>query len=252
MSEVLYRRTAQVFVELADTLVAGFDVIDFLQMLAEHTVEIFEVDAAAILLADQRGALILMAASDDEVRLLELFQLQEQEGPCLDCFHSGEPVTCTDLSADSSRWPLFSAAAHEVGLHAVHAFPLRLRDQVLGTLGLFNTVPAELPQDTISVAQALADVATIGILNERTLREQHVITEQLQYALNSPVLIEQAKGMLAERARIDVGHAFTVIRKYARDHNRTVSSVAQDLISNAAGTTDLIAAAVAHRATRSR
>ncbi|MFC6083653.1 ANTAR domain-containing protein [Sphaerisporangium aureirubrum] len=249
MTEVLYRRTAQVFVELADTLVAGFDVIDFLQALAEHAVEIFEVDAAGILLADQRGALMRVAASSQEVRLLELFQLQEEEGPCLDCFRGGAPVMCADLSADPSMWPRFSATAHEIGFSAVHAFPLRLRGQVLGTMGLFNTLAGELPQDTTSVAQALADVATIGILNERTLREQQAVTEQLQYALNSRVVIEQAKGMLAERSKINVGDAFTVLRKYARDHNRTLSSVAHELINNRTGMADLIAAAVKLKAT---
>ncbi|WP_066367067.1 GAF and ANTAR domain-containing protein [Herbidospora mongoliensis] len=240
---MLYRRTAQVFVELADTLVAGFDVIDFLQSLAERAVEIFDVDAAGILLADPRGTLTLVAASSEEVRLLELFQLQEEEGPCLDCYRSGTEVTCADLSVDPSQWPRFSAAARELGFSAVHAFPLRLRDQVLGAIGLFNAAPRELPEDTTTVAQALADVATIGILNERTLREHQVVTEQLHFALNSRILLEQAKGMLAERARIDVGEAFAVLRKYARDHNRTLSSVSQELIDNRAGMTDLIAAA---------
>ncbi|NAS23900.1 GAF domain-containing protein [Herbidospora sp. NEAU-GS84] len=240
---MLYRRAAQVFVELADTLVAEFDVIDFLQSLAERAVEIFDVDAAGIVLADPRGTLTLVAASSEEVRLLELFQLQEEEGACFDCYRSGTAVTCADLSADLSRWPMFSATARELGFSAVHAFPLRLRDQVLGAIGLFNAGPGGLSDDTLTVAQALADVATIGILNERTLREHRVITEQLHFALNSRVLLEQAKGMLAERAQIEVGAAFAILRKYARDHNRTLSSVARELIDNRGGMTDLIAAA---------
>ncbi|TKK89504.1 GAF and ANTAR domain-containing protein [Herbidospora galbida] len=240
---MLYRRTAQVFVELADTLVAGFDVIDFLQSLAERAVEIFDVDAAGIVLADPRGTLTLVAASSEEVRLLELFQLQEEEGACLDCYRSGTLVTCADLSAAPPKWPMFAAAARELGFSAVHAFPLRLRDQVLGAIGLFNAAPGGLSQDTVTVAQALADVATIGILNERTLREHQMVTEQLHFALNSRVLLEQAKGMLAERAQIEVGEAFAALRKYARDHNRTLSSVARELIDNRSGMTDLITAA---------
>jgi transcriptional regulator with GAF, ATPase, and Fis domain len=225
-----YRMTAQVFVELADTLVADFDVIELLQTLAERAVDLLDVDAAGILLADQRGALTLVAASSDEVRVLELFQLQDQDGPCLDCFRSGEKVTCADLSADPQQWPRFATAARAVGLTAVHAFPLRLRDQVLGAMNLFTTAAGSPSDDTTSIAQALADVATIGILNERTLRQQQLITEQLQYALNSRIIIEQAKGMLAERGQMSISDAFTLLRAYARDQNRQLSTVAREVL----------------------
>lgn len=228
---VLDRRTAQTFVELADTLVVGFDIIDFLQTLAERCVNLLDVDAAGILLADPRGSLTLVAASTEQVRLLELFQLQDEEGPCLDCYHSGQMVTCPDLTAQPQQWPRFAAQAHQAGFAAVQAFPLRLRDQVLGAMNLFSFATGTSSPESASVAQALADVATIGITHERTLRQHQLITEQLQHALNSRIVIEQAKGMLAERGQINVSEAFTLLRAYARDHNQRLSAVAHQVIN---------------------
>jgi transcriptional regulator with GAF, ATPase, and Fis domain len=237
---MLDRRTAQTFVELADTLVVGFDVIDLLQTLAERCVDLLDVDAAGILLADQRGSLTLVAASTEQARLLELFQLQDEEGPCLDCYHSGQMVTCPDLAAQPQQWPRFTAAAHQVGFAAVQAFPLRLRDQVLGAMNLFSAATGVPSQENTSVAQALADVATIGITHERTLREHQLITEQLQHALNSRIVIEQAKGMLAERGQITVGDAFTLLRAYARNHNQQLSAVARQVINQDAIMAELL------------
>lgn len=237
---VLDRRTAQTFVELADTLVVGFDVIDLLQTLAERCVDLLDVDAAGILLADQRGNLTLVAASTEQARLLELFQLQDEEGPCLDCYHSGQAVTCSDLAAHPQQWPRFTTAAHQAGFAAVQAFPLRLRDQVLGAMNLFSSAPGALSPENASVAQALADVATIGITHERTLREHQLITEQLQHALNSRIVIEQAKGMLAERGQIDVGEAFVLLRAYARNHNQQLSAVARQVIDQDAIVAELL------------
>ncbi|WP_440071392.1 GAF and ANTAR domain-containing protein [Streptosporangium sp. OZ121] len=237
---VLDRRTAQTFVELADTLVVGFDVIDFLQTLAERCVDLLDVDAAGILLADPRGSLTLVAASTEQARLLELFQLQDEEGPCLDCYHSGQRITCSDLAAHPQQWPRFATAAHQMGFAAVQAFPLRLRDQVLGAMNLFSaTTGLPSPQAT-SVAQALADVATIGITHERTLRQHQLVTEQLQHALNSRIVIEQAKGMLAERGQIPIVEAFALMRAYARNHNRQLSAVARQVIDQDAVVAELL------------
>ncbi|MGW0810614.1 GAF and ANTAR domain-containing protein [Nonomuraea sp. NPDC002799] len=227
---MLDRKTVQTFVELADTLVVGFDVIDFLQMLAERCVELLEVDAAGILLADARGSLTLVAASSEQVRLLELFQLQDEEGPCLDCHRGGQVVTCADLRAEPRVWPRFAQAAQRAGYVSVQAFPLRLREQVLGAMNLFSHAPGAPSADTSAVAQALADVATIGVTHERTLRQHQLVTEQLQYALNTRVIIEQAKGMLAERAQISPAEAFTLMRGYARNHNEKLSGVATRII----------------------
>lgn len=237
---MLDRHTVQTFVELADTLVVGFDVIDFLQTLAERCVDLLEVDAAGILLADQRGSLTLVAASTERVRLLELFQLQNEEGPCLDCYHSGQVVTCADLAAVPQQWPRFAHAAHKAGFAAVHAFPLRLRDQTLGAMNLFSQAPTALPEETAAVAQALADVSTIGITHERTLRQHQLVTEQLQYALNNRVIIEQAKGMLAERARISLNEAFNRMRAYARNHNQQLSAIALQVIDQEAAMVELL------------
>lgn len=230
----------ETFVELADTLVLGFDVIDFLHTLTERCVELLDVDAAGILLADPRGTLNMVAASTEQARLLELFQLQNEEGPCFDAFHGGEPVTCHDLAGPPQHWPRFSAAARERGFASVHAIPMRLRDDVIGAVNLFGTEPGELPARTISVGQALADIATIGIINERAMAHRGVLVEQLQGALNSRVVIEQAKGVLAERAQIGVEEAFTLLRGYARSTSRGLSEVAHSVVRRSPDVADLL------------
>ncbi len=210
MAATVDERLAQAFVELADTLVAGFDLMEFLHMLTERCVELLEVDAAGLLLADARGALQLVAASTEQARVAELFQIQNDEGPCLDCYRTGQPVIVSDISAGhaAARWPRFAAAAKEMGFAGVHAIPMRLRDQVIGTLNLFRTAPDGLDPAVARAARALVDVATIGILQERAIREQELIAGQLQVALNSRVMIEQAKGILAERLRTTPDEAF--------------------------------------------
>lgn len=227
---MLERRLGEMFVELADTLVAGFDVIELLHTLCERCVELLEVDAAGVLLADAGGSLSFAAASTEQVRMLELFQLQQEEGPCLDCFHNGVQVTCSDLSLEPQRWPRFTAAAGERGFTAVTAVPLRLRGERLGAMNLFRARPGSLGGEAVRVVQALADMAAIGIMHERAFDRVELIVEQLQGALNSRTIIEQAKGVVAERAQISVDDAFAVIRHYARDHNRRLSEVARAVI----------------------
>jgi transcriptional regulator with GAF, ATPase, and Fis domain len=220
----------QTFVELADTLVGDFDVVDFLHLLATRCVELLDAAEAGLLLVDLEGNLNVMTSSSERTRLLELFQLQNEEGPCLDCYHSGAPVVSKDLDADQARWPIFAPEARATGFASVHAFPLRLRHEVVGALNLFRALTGDLSEADAAVAQALADVATIGILQERAVREGHVTVEQLQTALNSRIVIEQAKGMLAEKAGIDMAEAFTRLRRYARDHSQRLGEVAQALI----------------------
>ena len=190
-------RLADVFVDVADTLVADFDVIEFLHSVAAHATEMTDAAAAGLMLADLEGGLHYMGASDESARLLELFQIQHQEGPCLDCYRTGAPVTEVDLSAAASRWPAFAEHALGSGVASVHAFPMRLRDQVIGALNLFGTEPRALDPDISHIVQALADVATIAIIQERSIRQAELVTEQLQFALNSRVVIEQAKGAVA-------------------------------------------------------
>jgi transcriptional regulator with GAF, ATPase, and Fis domain len=220
------------FVELADTMVADFDVIDFLQLLTDRSVTLLSASAAGVMLADPRGELRVAASSNEAAGLLDLFQIQNEEGPCLDCFRSGQPVTATDLGGPSPRWPQFAAAATENGFQTVQALPMRLRDQVIGALNLFRVVPGPFDPGDLRLGQALADVATIGLLHERNVRRSDVVAEQLQGALNSRVIIEQAKGKLAERLGLDMDRAFTVLRDYARNSNQRLTDVARNFVTS--------------------
>lgn len=223
---------ARVFVELADTLVTDFDLTDFLLMLTERCGDLLGVDAVGILLTDQQDRLQLVAASTAQAKDLELFQLQSEQGPCLDCFATGEPVVCGDLGAHPQRWPVFAAAAAEAGFVAVHALPMRLRADVIGALNLFSTTTGELDASTVALCQAFADVATIGILSERAAREKDLLSQQLQLALNTRIIIEQAKGVLAERLGLPVHQAFLAMRGWARDNNRKLAEVALAVVED--------------------
>ncbi|MEU4499260.1 GAF and ANTAR domain-containing protein [Streptomyces sp. NPDC023998] len=232
---------AKTFVELADNLVADFDLMDFLRLLTDRCVGMLGAGAAGVLLADREGELRVMAASDEQVRLLELFQLQNDEGPCLECFRTGAPVTVPDLRTEADRWPRFVARAQHSGFAAVQALPMRLRDEVVGALNLFRTHPGPFDPVGTPIAQALADVATISLLQQRSTHRSTVLNEQLQTALNSRVLIEQAKGKLAERQGIDMEQAFTALRGYARAHNRRLSDLARAFIDGTEPLTGLSA-----------
>lgn len=224
---------AAAFVELADTLVDDYDVVDLLDRLAVHSVRLLDVTAAGLLLDDQRGrGLRVLAASSEQTRLLELFQLQTDEGPCLDCVRTGQPVSVPDLGEAAARWPQFAPKAVQQGFHAVHALPLRLRSQTIGALNLFHDQPASLAEDDLRLGQALADAATIGILHERTVRRNETVVEQLQTALNSRVILEQAKGFLADRGGIGVDEAFDWLRGYARSNNLRLSDAARRVIED--------------------
>jgi hypothetical protein len=220
---------ADVFIEMADTLVDDFDLLDFLHTLTQRCVQLLGVSAAGLLLTDGHGALQVVAASSERTRLLELFQLQTDQGPCLDCFRAAAPVSVADLSV-ARRWPRFTAAAGEVGFAAVHALPMRLRSEVIGALNLFDAVPGALDADKLRIGQAVADIATVGLLQQRAIHRRDVVTEQLQAALNSRILIEQAKGLLAERLQVSVAEAFVVLRTHARSHNRRLSDLARAIV----------------------
>jgi hypothetical protein len=221
---------SETFIELADTMVADFDVIDFLHLLTDRSVALLGASAAGVLLADPRGELRVAAASSEEVGLLELFQLQNDQGPCLECFRTGRAVTATDLAGLAPRWPRFAEAATRAGFATVQALPMRLRDQVIGAMNLFGTGPQLLSPGDLRIGQALADVATIGLMHERNVRRSETVAEQLQGALNSRVMIEQAKGKLAERLGIDMDRAFTMLRDYARNSNQRLTDVARTFV----------------------
>jgi len=223
-------RLATTFVELADSLVDDYDVIDLLHLLTERCVELLQVDAAGIVLGDPRGRLHLAASSNEQVRLLELFELQTDEGPCHDCYVEGQPTRADRLNAGSHRWPRFAAAAGAAGYETVHALPLRCRDNIIGALNLFWAQPADVLDDDLRVAQALADVSTIAILQERVSSSRETLATQLQNALNSRIVIEQAKGVLAERDGVDMGTAFDSLRRAARSSNRRLADLAGDVV----------------------
>jgi GAF domain-containing protein len=221
------------FVSLADTLVDDFDVVDLMDQLVETSVELLGTEAAGLMLRDPRGTLQLMASSSEESRLLELFQLQNHEGPCLDCVWSGRPVVVERISDAAERWPRFVPEAGEMGFVSVYAVPLRLRDQVVGGLNLFRTTEPPLTRDDQRMAQALADIATIGLLQQRAVSRATVLAEQLQRALNSRVVIEQAKGVLAEFGGVGMEAAFRSLRGFARDSNTKLSDVAERVVRRA-------------------
>ncbi len=223
-------RLAETFVTLADTLVDDFDIIDFLQVLAERCVELLDVSAAGIMLVDQQGVLRHAACSDEQMRLVELFELQIEEGPCYDAYRQQAPVVCSTSEEAAQRWPRFAAHAHDHGFAAVAGVPMRLRARAIGALNLFSTQETMLGDDDLRVVQAMADVATIGILQERTIRDTTAVTAQLEGALGSRVVIEQAKGVISERDGINVDAAFAIIRNFARAHNRLLSNTARDVI----------------------
>ncbi len=232
---------SETFVELTDTMVADFDVIDFLHVLTDRSVQLLDVSAAGLLLADPRGELRLVAASSEAVRLLELFQLQNDQGPCLDCYRVGQPVAAADLGAAAQRWPRFATAARRAGFAAVQALPMRLREQVIGALNLFRADAGAFAPGDVRIGQALADVATISLLHERNMRLSDTLNEQLQTALNSRVVLEQAKGKLAERLGLDMDQAFSLLREYARSRNLRLSDVALAFIDGSETVTGLTA-----------
>ncbi|HEY2203112.1 MAG TPA: GAF and ANTAR domain-containing protein [Pseudonocardia sp.] len=220
------------FVSLADTLVDDYDVIELLTRLVDHSVALLSADAAGILLGDSRGQLRVVASTSEDARLTELMQLQADQGPCLDCYRTVAPVTVTDVFSAADRWPSFVAAATAAGkpaFRASHAVPMRLRGEAIGALNLLGHRPGTMDVDDLALGQALADVATIAILQERAIRRAEVLSEQLQTALTSRVIIEQAKGVLAQHSGLSMEEAFNQMRSWTRGHNRRLSQVARAL-----------------------
>jgi GAF domain-containing protein len=217
----------QALVDMADTLVDEYDIIDVLTVLTERTVDLLGVSAAGVMLVSPQGDLRLAASSSETMRVLELFELQAQEGPCLDAFRTGETTEHENLRASSGRWPTFSAAALEAGFQSIFAIPLRLRDTTIGALNLFSVDMVPMDERDVVVARAFADLATISVLRHRVTTEAQVLNEQLSSALTSRVVIEQAKGVIAERAGIDLVEAFARLRNFARNQRFLLTDVAR-------------------------
>ena len=221
---------ARTMVDLADTLVDDFDVVELLTLLTDRCVEVLDVSAAGLMLVAPEGDLRVVASSSEEMRVVELFELQSEEGPCLDCYRTGEAVLNRNVATMDDRWPRFGRVALEAGFRSVHAVPMRLRGVIIGALNLFRADEGEMEEGDVLVAQALADVATIAILQHRAAFEAYRVNEQLHHALNSRIVIEQAKGMLAERAGLDMEQAFSWLRNHARNHNLLLVDVARAVI----------------------
>ncbi len=222
--------TALTFVEIVDTLVGDFDVIEVLTVLTSRCVQLLDTSAAGILLADPDGHLRVIGASTEQIELLELFQIQNDQGPCLDCYSTGAVVVESDLRR-STPWPKFSAESVRVGFPSVCAVPMRLNDVILGCMNLFMAEPVALSAGEVAIAQALADVASIAIVQDLATRQAVIREDQLQHALNSRIAIEQAKGMIAERGGLDMDDSFAKLRSFARNNNRGLTEVAEALVA---------------------
>ncbi|MGO9583195.1 MAG: GAF and ANTAR domain-containing protein [Acidimicrobiales bacterium] len=222
---------SRTFVELADTLVESYDPIEFLHRLAERCVSLLGVAEAGVVLVGPEGQLRPLASSSERMHLIELIEVQREDGPCLDCWRSGEAVREDELAESRERWPRFGPAALEAGFLSAYALPMRLREERIGALNLFSNHAYGLIQPDEAIAQAMADVATIGILHERFIRQREEVSEQLRAAFNARVALEQAKGIVAEATGTDVDAAFALMRGYTRRHRLLLSEVARQLIS---------------------
>jgi GAF domain-containing protein len=228
-------------VEFADTLVDDYDVVEFLDRLAARCVELVDASEAGIMLADVDEKLRYVASSSERMRLIELFELQQDQGPCLDAYRTGMPVFCRSAEEAKERWPRFGPHAQEVGFTSVSALPMRLRTEVIGALNVFSATAGALSAEDQMIAQTIADIATIGILQERAVRDAHILASQLEAALESRVAIEQAKGIVAEHAQVSIDAAFTLLRGYARRHNRLLRQAASEVIHGSLSVDELTA-----------
>jgi GAF domain-containing protein len=236
------QRIVETFVELADTMVDDFDLVEFLHHLVERSLELLDCAEVGLLLANAAGTLQVMASSSERSEALELLQSRNEEGPCFECYRDSIPVVSEDLAGDLGRWPAFAPAALSQGIKSVHAIPMRVRGETIGALNLFRSAPGSLAERDVPLGQGMADIAAVALLQERAMRETRGVVQQLQGALNSRVLIEQAKGVLAERGHVSIEAAFASIRVYARDHNRRLSDVARDVIDGRVDASQLAAA----------
>jgi GAF domain-containing protein len=228
-------RIVATFVELADTMVEPFDVIEFLHRLVERSMELMDCAEVGLLLANAAGSLQVMASSSERSEALELLQSRNEEGPCFECYRGSRLVFGEDLAAEADRWPTFAAAAVQNGIKSVHAIPMRVHGRTIGALNLFRAEPGRLAERDVPLGQGMADIAAVALIQERAMRETRGVVQQLQGALNSRVLIEQAKGVLAERGQVSVDAAFVSMRRYARAHNNQLSDVARDVIDGRLG-----------------
>lgn len=227
------------FVQVADTLMNSYDVVDLLSTLVHVCTDLLDVDAGGLLIADAAGALELIASTSEEAEFVEIMQLAAGLGPCVDCFESGKAVSVADIAESGDAWPQFQKAAAQRGFRSVHATPMRLRGEVIGTMNLLGTEAGTLSARDAALAQALADVAIIGILQERSLRDPRILAEQLHLALDTRVMVEQAKGVLAHTMSMSMDVAFNTLRQYSREHGMSLRSVAEGVVVRSITITEL-------------
>lgn len=221
---------ADTLVTLADTLTADFDVVEFLSRLTQRIVDLVDAAEVGLVVADSKQNLRVIGSSTERMRLIELFEVQTREGPCLDSYRDGQPVVNVDLEVDGDRWPVFTPMARSAGFRMVHALPMRWREQAIGATNIFHSGPVVISEPDAHLAQALVDVATIGLLQQRAARGADHLNEQLQHALTSRVVIEQAKGVMAERASVEMDTAFAWMRTYSRGRHLRIADVARAIV----------------------
>ena len=229
---------AATLIELADTLVSDFDLLDYLGLLLERSSSALDAAAGGVMLTDGNGDLQVLASTDEQMRLMELFELQRYEGPCVDAHRRGELVVEPDLAA-RARWPQFTPEAIARGYRAAYAFPMRLRGEQIGALNLFRSQPGSVDAQLVHATRTFADMAAVGILQERAVRQGHDLAQQLQGALQSRIVLEQAKGIVAERAGCEMGEAYQLLRWHGRNHNRTLREVAASVVAGELSAADL-------------
>ena len=229
------------FVSLTDSLLDDFDAVDLLTQLTGDCARLLDVASAGLLLADARGELHVLAATSDEIQDLELFQAQRDEGPCRDCYHAGEPISVEDLRAEEARWPQFVPAAIEGGFASVHAVPMRARRTVLGVLGLFGTSVGSLNAEDLNLAQALAHVATVALMQDHST-PLDAFVPRFHAVLNSRGVVEQAKGVIYETYGLSMGAAFGRLRDYAHEHDEHLTDVARNVVSRSPQTSSVLRA----------
>jgi len=234
------QRLGEAFVTLADSLVAGYDVVELMHYLVDVSVELLDAAAAGLVLADGRDRLDVLASTSERAQLLEILQIRTGRGPCLECYRTGRAVSIPDIAAEAIRWPQFAPLAAEQGFKSVHAVPMRLRDSTIGALNLFRSQPGELAEADRRAAQALADVATIGILQQRATQDSSDVNENLEIALNSRVAIEQAKGIVAQQGSMNMDAAFATLRRYAVQQKIPLTTLAQQLVRQERTADDIV------------
>jgi GAF domain-containing protein len=224
-------RVAKAFIRTTSALMTPYDIVELLSTLMATCTDIFGLEAGGILIADVVGDLELVASTSEEASIVETMVIGAGAGPCIDAYVRGEIVTVADIAVDAEEWPQFRSTALAQGFRSVHAVPMRIRGEVVGVMALLGTHAGRLPADDLEAAQSLADIATLGIIHERSFRQPHAITEQLHLALDTRILIEQAKGVLAQSGGLTMDAAFDALRQYARQNELTLREVADRVVN---------------------